>query len=36
MAPNNVTVSEVYNRRLNPPALLPDLGATFVEEAALG
>jgi len=36
MAPNHVTISEGNDGRLNPPALLPGLGATFVEEAALG
>jgi hypothetical protein len=36
MTPNPVTVSEVYDRRFIPPALLPDFGAAFVEEAALG
>jgi hypothetical protein len=31
-----MTVSEVYDRGFNPPALLSNLGATFVEEASLG
>ena len=36
MTSNPMTVSEVYDRGFNPPALLSNLGATFVEEAALG